>query len=526
MEAYAQDDWKISRRLTLNLGLRWSYFPSPTDVNNTLNNFDPNVYNATLAPALSANGNFVAGQASIPATYVNGLIFPKGTACTQAQAIASGVTCSPYGARVNPNSDNNFAPRVGFALDVFGNGKTSLRGGFGTFYDRTLNGIWEQNAFADPPLVQTATVNATSFDNPLQGAAAVSLGPNEITATGTPAFKLPSYDDYNLSLQQEVTPGTVFELAYVGSTGRHLLGEVDGNQPTLAARAANPTGDVNTVRPYQGYSFFESRIPVFTSDYNSLQASLNHRVSHGLTVGIAYTWSKNLSDQSNDRSTASTDTYDLKLDYGPTEGPGSVSGGAFNTPNIFIVNYVYDLPFFAQEHGLVGHTLGGWEISGITTAESGHSTDVTQAEDPFACTTTAAGACAVGSAAGTYPRGIGLVSPDADTAPRADQIAPVHLTKSLNQWFTTGSFVQAVGHFGSERAGNFLGPGFQNWDMAAVKNVSFRERYRFQFRGEFFNTFNHTNYSLIDTGINDGNFGKVTATHNPREVQLGAKLNF
>ena len=518
MEAYAQDDWKIAKRLTLNLGLRWSYFPSPTDVNNTLNNFVPGIYNPTLAPALDSGGNFIAGQGIIPATYTNGLIFPQGAACTQARAISAQVTCSPYGARVNPDSNNNFAPRVGFAFDVFGNGKTSLRGGFGTFYDRTLNGIWEQNAFADPPLVQTATINSTSFDNPLQGSSAVSLGPNEITSTGTPGFKLPSYDDYNLSLQQQVTPGTVFELSYVGSSGRHLLGEVDGNQPTLNARAANPAVDVNTVRPYAGYSFFESRIPVFTSDYNSLQASLNHRVSHGLTVGIAYTWSKNLSDQSNDRNTASTDTYDLKLDYGPT---------ALNRPNIFIVNYVYDLPFFAQEHGVVGHTLGGWEVSGITTVESGHSTSVTQAEDPFACaTTTGVAGCAAGSAPGTYPRGIGLVSPDADTAPRADQVAPVRLTKTLNQWFTTGSFVQAAGHFGSERSGSFLGPGFQNWDLAAVKNVSIRERYRFQFRGEFFNAFNHTNYSVIDAGLNDGNFGQVTATHNPRQIQLGAKLYF
>ncbi|RRA49582.1 carboxypeptidase regulatory-like domain-containing protein [Acidipila sp. EB88] len=515
MEAYAQDDWKVSRRLTLNLGMRWSYFPSPTDVNNTLNNFDPTLYNGSLAPAIDVDGNFVAGQSTTPATYANGLIFPTGTACAQAKAIAPGVSCSPYGARVNPNSNANFAPRVGFALDVFGTGKTSLRGGFGTFFDRSLNGIWEQNAFADPPLVQTSTINNTSFDNPLQGTSAVSLAPNRLTSTGNPGFKVPSYADYNLSLQQEVTPSTVFELSYVGSSGRHLLGELDLNQPTLAARASNPAANVNAVRPYLGYSYFQARIPAFTSSYNSLQASLNHRVTRGLTLGIAYTWSRNLSDQSNDRGTANTDTYDPKLDYGPT---------TLNTPNVFIANYVYQLPFFAQQHGILGHTLGGWEVSGITTFESGHSATVTQAGDPFACV--ASTTSATGCVAGTYPGGLGIATPNADIAPRPDQVAPVHMTKTQGQWFSTASFAKAVGHFGTERTGSFLGPGIENWDLGAMKNVDFKERYRFQFRGEFFNAFNHANFDDVDTNLNDASFGQVTTTHLPRRIQLGAKLYF
>jgi hypothetical protein len=519
MEAYVQDDWKVSRRLTLNLGLRWSFFPSPTDVNDTLNNFDPDLYNPSLAPEIDQNGNFATNSSPSPSTYANGLIFPTGTACAQAQAIASQVQCSPFGSRVNPNSNNNFAPRFGFALDVFGNGKTSLRGGFGTFFDRSLNGIWEQNAFQDPPLVQTSTINNTSFDNPLQGTAAVSESPNALTTTGTPTFKVPSYADYNLSLQQQVAQDTVLEISYVGSAGRHLLGEVDLNQPTLTERASNPFVQVNAVRPYKGYSFFEARIPMFTSDYNSLQVALNHRVSHNLTLGIAYTWSRNLSDQSNDRGSANTDTYDLNLDYGPT---------ALNTPNIFIANYVYDLPFFHDQRGLVGHTLGGWEVSGITTVESGQSTTVVQASDPFACTTlqNSPSVCVAGSAPNTYPGGIGMSNPDADISPRADQVAPVHLVKTQQEWFSTNSFAQAVGHFGSARNGAFLGPGLQNWDLGAMKNFAFGERYSFQFRGEFFNAFNHTNFAGVDTGIDDASFGQVTTAHNPREVQLGAKLYF
>ncbi len=515
IEAFVQDDWKVSPRLTLNLGLRWSYFPSPTDVNNTLNNFVPSLFSSTVAPLLDADGNFIAAQGQVPSTYVNGLIFPQGIACKAAQAISAGVTCSPYGARVNPNSNLNFGPRFGFAFDPYGGGRTALRGGFGIFFDRSLNGIWEQNAFQDPPLVQTSTVNNTQFDNVLSGSNSVSLSPNGITTTGNPAFKVPSYATYNLSVQQALTSITVFEMAYGGSPGRHLRGELDLNQPTLAMREGNPTANVNAVRPYIGYSYTHSRIPMFTSNYNSLQVSLNHRVTKGLTAGIAYTWSKNLSSQSTDRGAANTNTYDPKLDYGPT---------TMNTPNIFIANYVYTLPFFKDQRGLVGHTLGGWEVSGITSVESGQSASVTQAFDPFACVATTG--TANGCAPGTYPGGIGIATPNGDIAPRPDQIAPVHLTKTVGQWFTTSSFSAAIGHFGSERNGAFQGPGLQNWDLGAIKNVQLGERFRFQFRGEFFNAFNHTNFAGVDTGFNDPNFGQVTSTHLPRNVQLGAKLYF
>ncbi len=315
-------------------------------------------------------------EQALPATYTNGIIFPVGAACNEAKAISPGVTCSPFGARVNPNSNKNFGPRAGFAYAPTRDGKLSIRGGFGLFYDRTLNGIWEQNAFTDPPLVQTSTVNNTSFDNPLAGSASASLAPNPLKLTGSPTFKVPSYASYNLSLQQQIEQNTIFEISYVGTSGRQLLGEVDLNQPTLAARAANPTANVNAVRPFLGYSYFKQRAPGFTDNYNSLQVSLNRRVANGLTLGIAYTWSRNLTTQSNDRDTASTDTYNRRLDYGPS---------SLNTPQIFIANYVYQLPFFSAQQGFTGHVLGGWELSGITSVETGQSATVTQASDPFAC---------------------------------------------------------------------------------------------------------------------------------------------
>jgi hypothetical protein len=445
------------------------------------------------------------------ATYANGLIFPTGAACSAAQAIGPLVTCSPFGSKVNPSSNNNWGPRIGLAYDPFGNGKWAIRAGYGVFYDRTLNGIWEQNAFSDPPLVQTATVNnnGTSsinlFDHPTAGAAAAApLGPNSLTVTGTPTFKVPSYQDYNLSVQHEVMRNTVLEVGYVGTRGSHLLGDVNLNQPTVAARLANPTVDANALVPFLGYQAIVSRAPIFTSNYNSLQVSLNRRFSQGLTLGVAYTWSKLLTTNPQDRGLGAYDAYNLKGDYGLS---------TLNTPQILVVSYVYDLPFYKNEHNLAGYVLGGWEISGITNFQSGQSTTVTQSGvDPFAT-------------ALNNNSGLNLAR-GATAQLRTDLIGDPHGPKSAAEFFNTAAFVTAVGHFGTERTGTVLGPGFQLWDVSLIKNFNFGERVGLQLRLETFNTFNHGSPNSVDTSIGSGTFGQVNGWHDPRNVQLGAKIKF
>jgi hypothetical protein len=509
-EIYAQDDWKISQRLTLNLGLRWSRLPSVTDVKNTLSNFDPELYSAKLAPQINANsaytdphaGEFIPGQSVdsmelLPATYTNGIIFPKGAACSHAQSIAPMVSCSPFGAYVNPNYNANFAPRLGFAYNLDGKGTTVVRGGFGIFYDRVLNGIWEQNAFGNPPLAQRTTIVNGAFDNIKGGATAVSYGPNGITATGNPTFKVPNYANYNLSVQRQLIPSTVLEVAYVGNQARHLLGQYDENQPRVADRlAAGKTMSVNAIRPYLGYAGINVRAPFFSNNYNSLQVSVEHR-SHGLQAGVAYTYSKDLSTQSTDRSEQATNIYNFSMDYGPS---------TYNTPHIFTANYVYDLPWFKGQQGFTGHVLGGWQVSGITQFVSGSNFSLSQPRDPW-------------DPDGKNV-GIGL------GASRPDQIAKVNMTKTVDAWFSKDSFAPAVGHFGSESKGSLLGPGFNNWDLAAIKNIKVVERVNFQLRGEFFNAWNHESFSTVDSSTADGNFGAVTAGHSPRRIQLGAKVSF
>ncbi len=318
-----------------------------------------------------------------------------------------------------------------------------------------------------------------------------------MTATGNPTFKVPSYANYNLSVQHQLMPSTVLEVAYVGNQARHLLGEFDENQPTVGSRiAAGTVTSVNAIRPYAGYAGITSRAPFFSNNYNSLQVSLNHH-SGGVQVGVAYTYSKDLTTNSSDRSNMATNSYDFSMDYGPS---------TYNTPHIFTANYVYDLPFFKGQQGFEGRALGGWEVSGITQFVSGSSFSVTQARDPW-------------DPNGTNV-GIGL------GATRLDVVAPIQKTKKVGEWFSPNSFAHAFYHFGNESNGSLLGPGFSNWDLAAIKNIRIVERVNFQLRGEFFNAFNHESFSTVDESIDDGNFGQVTAGHSPRRIQIGAKLNF
>ncbi|HZT72813.1 MAG TPA: carboxypeptidase regulatory-like domain-containing protein [Terriglobales bacterium] len=507
---YVQDDWKVRPNFTLNLGLRYSLLPPPEDVTGTLSSFDPERFNPALAPPLDANGNFAAGS---PADYLNGIII-GGSGSSQ----FGPATISPYGYRVNPVAYDNFGPRVGFAWDPFGTGRTAVRAGYGIYYDRTLNGIWEQNTFANPPFVNTLNVfgpavaasTATNFfDDPVGGVAAAPA-PRNLHATGDPLFPTPYIQNYSVSVEREIGASTVVQAAWVGAKGTHLLGIADENIPTLAARAAAPAAPVNAVRPFGGYGAISVLLTGYDSTYNSLQLSLERRVARGLNLGLAYTWAKELTNNPSDRSSAVYDPYQPSLDRGPA---------SFIRPNVFVANYVYDLPFFADQQGAVGRLLGGWEISGITTLEQGFPLTVTQSDDPFnlgdfpACP------------ANCFPGGIGIDQSPV-IAPRPDLTGPIVLPQTATEWVSPSAFTPAVGHFGTAGRGLFLGPGLSEWDFALFKNFKVTERLNAQLRGEFFNLFNQVSLNNPTTNSTSSRFGRITSDRSPRVVQLGLKLNF
>jgi hypothetical protein len=515
-EAYVQDDWRIRPNLTLDIGLRYAYLPTPTDRNLVLDNFDPAVYNPAYAPLLDpVSGNFLPGQAVNPGNYANGIIVAK-NACNpslyfEPLPATGGATCSPYGNRIAPDY-STFAPRLGIAWDPFKTGKTSIRAGYGMFYDRTLNGIFEQNSFTNPPFVGSAVASPVTpvdlFDNPTQGLA-TPLTPAGIHGTGTPAFKVPYTQQWNFSVQRDILPNTLLEVAYFGSKGTHLLGEFDENQAPLAVRQANPSVYVNSVRPYLGYGPDTAIGTEFNSNYTSLQISLNRRVNHGLTLGLAYTWSKTLTDNPSDRSDAPYDTYNFENEYGPS---------SFNPPQIFKLSYIYDLPFYRAQQGVIGHLLGGWEISGITTFQSGYPTSIYQYYDPFNSIDYATGT------PGTYPGGIGI-DPSA-VAPRPDRLANGSGPGTVAEYINTSAFTPSVGHFGTSGRGVVLGPGLNDWDIAGIKNIKVTERVSAQFRAEFFNAFNHVSFNSFDNDVDDPAYGTLNGDFTPRIIQFGLKLYF
>jgi hypothetical protein len=232
---------------------------------------------------------------------------------------------------------------------------------------------------------------------------------------------------------------------------------------------------------------------------------------------VAYTWSKFLTTNPVDRAVGATNTYNLKQDYGPS---------TLNTPQIFVLNYDYQMPFFHDQRGL-GWLLGGWELSGIVNVQTGQSLTVTQALDPFDSSTITPGA--------PSNRGIGFLQGDATNL--ANQSGSPKGPKTVPEYFNIAAFSQSIGAFGSSRPGAVLGPGFQRWDTSLFKNFHFSERATLQLRLETFNTFNHGSPNQLCNGTctvpanfnpadNTSSLGVVTGYHIPRELQIGAKVNF
>ena len=500
-EAYLQDDYKVTPRLTLYAGVRWSYFGQPNDSNSELTNFDPLLYSPAAAAKIDpATGNIITGSTNLP--YTNGIIV--------------GGKTSPFGSKVAPDKYYSFAPRIGAAWDPTGSGKTSFRAGYGIYYDSSLFGTYEQSIFQNPPFVQSATLSNAPFSNISAGTPPGTVSTVFARATQLPN-NIPYVQQWSVSIQRDIYKGTILDIAYSASKGTHLIGVVDLNQAypgvALAAGLHAANGNtvftsaddprINAVRPYLGYNAINAIESAFDSNYNSLQVSARKTFSSAGLVQLSYTWSKNLTDNPSDRSNAPQNSYNWhEGEYGPA---------TLDRTQVLAINYVYTIPVPIKTNNLVAYALKGWELAGIYSAYTG---------SPFTVSTSNAD-----------PAGLGLIGNSAASA-RPDLVCDptTGFTRSYAEWFNTACF-QPVPQ-GQVRPGNagrgvIRGPGYGNLDAALMKNFTFRERLRFQLRGEASNIANHTDPNGFGSTNNTSTlFGQITSFRAPRRIQIGTKLTF
>jgi hypothetical protein len=496
-EAYLQDDYRVFSNFTLNLGVRYSNYHQPFDANHLLTSFDPALWDPSKAPKIDpATGNIVPGTGDP----LNGIIINGSN--------------SPYGDKVAAGNKGNVAPRVGFAWDPFKTGKTAVRSGYGISYDSTLVGTFEQNIFANPPFLNSVSIPNTLLDDPASGVPSISVAPKVLHGTQLPA-NTPYTQQWSFDIQRELGARMVLDVGYYGSKSTHLLGIADINSAlpgaAVAAGIVSATTPVtsatlprlNAVRPYLGYASINVLENWYNSNYNSLQVSAQKRFAGYSSIRLAYTFSKVLTNASSDRSNAPQNVYNRGADYARAN---------FDRPHVFTVSYIYQIPFGNGLTGPAGVLLKGWQLSGITTFNSGLATRVS-------------------SSLGLDWAGLGIIAGSSGATPRPDLVANpnANAPHTIAQWFNTAAFAPVPA--GQIRPGNAAatsvnGPGLERWDVSLFKNLNLTERFRLQVRGESFNFLNHTNFLGISTGLGTTNFGQVTSAREPRRIQIGMKLSF
>ena len=493
VETYVTDTWKVGRNLSLEFGARYYYF-SPTYLQaNNAANFDPSKYDPSQAVTMLANGNIDATKGG---NRFNGLV-RAGNGIPADQVGRVSVASNPILQAVPTGAPRGFyqpahrlAPRVGFAYAPFGNDKTSIRGGFGVFYDKAEgNLIFSQ--LNVPPFINTPQFENGNIASP-SGGTPSALAPFGTINAIDPNLNISSSMNFSLGVQRELPRGFFVEATYVGNLGRHLIRQPDVNMPTFAALAANAAGakaSVNSLRPYKGFSQIRMRLSDANSNYNGLQLYAAKRKGN-LELTAAYTWSKALTDASGngDNVDVGDDPLNRHLSYGPA---------TFDRRHIFVTTYDYRLPFFRALKGIGGAVLSGWEVSGITRYQSGPLLTVT-------------GNTSIGARRADYVGGsVLLPNPGSDG------------------WINAAAFAAAPDtRRGNSGVGIVTGPNLQLWDFSMRKQFSITEKVRVRFQADMFNAFNRANFKGPATVATSGGFGTITNTGPARNIQFGLKLDF
>ncbi|WP_263350035.1 TonB-dependent receptor [Acidicapsa acidisoli] len=539
---YGNDNWKVSPRFSLQIGFRYDALPHAWERNNALANFVPSQY-IQIAPMWNADNSInsasvgVSQPTGFPGSYyLNGMVFP-------------GNPGVPHGL-VN-NDYDTFQPRVGFSYDLTGTGKTVLRGGFGTFYERMQGNDIYGLANSNLPFEYTPSVNNVYYDNPhcsWSSTASTANPSNCLSVSNLPilpaslttldtTYKAPATAQFSLGIQHELQPSLIWVLQYVGNLAWHQNVDVNLNNfpintPNIIRQTAagfngltfkNP-GLANAYRTYAGYGGISQEENTTNGTYNGFQTGLRAQNKHGLSGEVDYTYSHVIDLTDTDLQGVSN-PWNLKYDKG---------GGEYDRRHILSANYIYKLPVFNQSQGLLHTVLGGWELAGTIIAQSG---------SPISNNNSQAGFSGVDDP-------IGL---DGGYTNRANLVSKIHYSKKVADWFDTTSSdfgdcpvtpanpggtaplcAPVPGWlggpnlgFGNARRDTFIGPDRVNFTTSLYKSFAVTERAHFDLRVETFNTFNHTEFNnSIGVTVGGGNYGQETGTYDPRVMEVAGKFVF
>ncbi len=504
--AYVQDNWRVNRKLTLNLGVRWDGVPHTYEANDRMGNFYPSLYNPANTALLNPDGTInpaSPGLGTSPNPILAGVpLYLNGIGIPEQNGVPKGLVNNHWA---------NFGPRLGFAYDVTGSGKMVVRGGFGIMYER-IQGNDMYNAGPNIPFsFQVNTPGPVEFVNPSLSlatgtAAALPINPATITGLAINEYKQPASYQWSIGIQRQLSSRSVLSVAYVGNTNRFQNDYRENNLPNESALAPIINGiagaNYNTAAglPFPGFHSINLSTNEANSHYNSLQIDLSSQVGKDLTLRAFYTLSRTIDPG------AGNGGQDLQNVSNPYAGwLYDVGPGGYDRTHNASVNFIYDLPIFRHsEHRFIKSALGGWEVSGIVTITSGLpiNPQLTGGQS-------------------------GNALPNANNRP--DQVASVSYPHTVGEWFSTSSFaLPAVGAFGDAGHNSLRGPGRDNWNISLFKSFVLSETRgsRLELRVESFNTWNHTEFNQVSNGLGSSNFGQVTSAFDPRVFQLGGKIYF
>jgi hypothetical protein len=498
---FVDDTWKVTGHLSLELGLRYErHNPTYTQANNW-SNFDPSLYDPAQAVTVTSNGLIDTSKGG---NAFNGIIragsgVPQDELFRIPNGNSPSVLAVPAGApRGLYPKQNAWAPRVGFAWAPFNKDTTAIRGGFGLFYN-TEEGNMDFDELPNPPFAVQVNVLNGNLSNP-SGGASPAAAPISVSAID-PHLKVPYTMQYSLTVEHQLPKGMLVSLGYVGNQGRHLVNKPDINQLPLTqllayAAMPSPRPNINSLRPYQGYSTINMFSSRGISNYNALQAYISKRKGRS-TFTTSYTWSRTLTNAGSgsvrDGSAGNNIEFFAlpSLSYGPAD---------FDRTQIFVATYSFRTPDLKSWAVPLRQTLGGWELSGITRAQSG---------SPFTVT-----ASPSGSALG---------------ARRADQVASARLSNpGPNGWFNPAAFQPAPDtRLGTAGYNSLRGPGYYDWDLSFRKIFSlWREGWNLRFQADLFNAFNRPNFHNPNASVTAGPYTTIDVSGPPREIQLSLKFTF